>query len=55
VDPVEAMSMGLGDGQHAILLLGFESSKSKNIEKMEEALEYCKVCISFGNYIAIDL
>lgn len=41
VDPLEAMSNGLGDGSHAILILGFESAKRDMSPYMTQALEIC--------------
>ena len=38
VDAVEALSNRLGDGQHAVLILGFESHENDVDEKMSEAL-----------------
>ncbi len=42
VSPIEAVGMGLGDGRHAILLLGFESEHYLQQETMAQALEVCR-------------
>ena len=42
VSPLEAVSMGLGDGKHAMLLLGFESEHYPQRNAMEKALEVCR-------------
>ena len=38
VSAMEAVSMGLGDGKHAMLLLGFESERYEQHEPMERAV-----------------
>lgn len=42
VSRLEAVSMGLGDGQHAMLLLGFESALYPQKDTMAKALEVCR-------------
>ena len=42
VSPLEAVSMGLGDGRHAMLLLGFESEHTSQKDAMARALEVCR-------------
>ncbi|HMA86276.1 MAG TPA: FAD-binding oxidoreductase [Desulfosalsimonadaceae bacterium] len=42
ISPLESFSMGIGDGSHAVLLLGFESHDHPQQMKFERALEICK-------------
>ena len=42
ISSLEAFSMGIGDGNHAVLLLGFESNDHSQQTKLERALEICK-------------
>lgn len=42
VSPLESLSMGLGDGKHAVLLLGFESEHYPQMDAMEKALRVCR-------------
>jgi alkyldihydroxyacetonephosphate synthase len=42
VSRLEAVSMGLGDGRHAMLLLGFESEHYPQKDAMAKALEVCR-------------
>jgi len=42
VDPLEAMSNGLGDGVHTVLILGFESANRDMQVYMDQALEICR-------------
>jgi alkyldihydroxyacetonephosphate synthase len=42
VSRLEAMSMGLGDGRHAMLLLGFESEHYPQKDVMAKALQVCR-------------
>jgi len=42
VSRMEAVAMGLGDGRHAMLLLGFESEHYPQRDTMAEALEVCR-------------
>ena len=44
VDPLEAMSNGLGDGAHTVLILGFESAGRDMQCYMDQALNICKKC-----------
>jgi alkyldihydroxyacetonephosphate synthase len=42
VDPIESLSMGLGDGENSILILGFESSTIDNFDvPMTKLLGIC--------------
>ena len=41
VSRLEAVSMGLGDGRHAMLLLGFESEHYPQADPMDKALKVC--------------
>lgn len=41
VDSLESVSMGLGDGKHAMLLLGFESEHDPQRESMARAVALC--------------
>lgn len=41
ISPLESFSMGIGDGSHAVLLLGFESQDHPQGEKLHRALEIC--------------
>lgn len=41
VSHLETVAMGLGDGRHAVLLLGFESDQYEQREGMERALAVC--------------
>ena len=41
VSPLESFSMGIGDGSHAVLLLGFESHDHPQDVKLARALEIC--------------
>jgi alkyldihydroxyacetonephosphate synthase len=42
IDPLEAVSNGLGDGMHTVLIVGFESSSGDVTEYMSQALRICK-------------
>lgn len=42
VSRLEAVSMGLGDGRNAMLLLGFESEHYPQNDQMEKALRLCR-------------
>jgi alkyldihydroxyacetonephosphate synthase len=42
VSQIEAVGMGLGDGRHAMLLLGFESEHYPQRDMMTAALEVCR-------------
>ncbi len=42
VDPMEAMSNGLGDGQSTMIILGFESAHHDVSHQMEKGLSICK-------------
>ena len=42
VDAIEAVSMGLGDGRHVMLLLGFESEDYPQHDAMDRALAVCR-------------
>ncbi|UCH29553.1 MAG: FAD-binding oxidoreductase [Myxococcales bacterium] len=42
VSRMEAVSMGLGDGRHAMLLLGFESEHYPQKDAMDKALKVCR-------------
>ncbi len=42
VSRIEAVAMGLGDGRHAMLLLGFESEHYPQQDSMAEALAVCR-------------
>jgi len=42
VDSLEAVSMGLGDGRHAMLLLGFESEHHPQHDALTRALDVCR-------------
>jgi alkyldihydroxyacetonephosphate synthase len=42
VGAMEAVAMGLGDGKHAMLLLGFESERYEQRQSMVRALEICR-------------
>lgn len=42
VDPLEAVTMGLGDGRHAMLLLGFEGEHESQRGALETALSVCR-------------
>jgi alkyldihydroxyacetonephosphate synthase len=42
VDPLEAQQTGAGDGSHAVLVLGFESTDSEVDHLLERALAICK-------------
>lgn len=41
VDPMEAMSNGLGDGAHTVIILGFESHDHSVEQSMSQALSIC--------------
>lgn len=41
VSPLEAVTMGLGDGRHAMLLLGFESETDPQQQALSRALAVC--------------
>ena len=41
VSPLEAVTMGLGDGRHAMLLLGFEGEHDPQRASLETALSVC--------------
>ncbi|MEM1413654.1 MAG: FAD-binding oxidoreductase [Myxococcota bacterium] len=42
VDLLEATMMGLGDGKHAMLLLGFESESHAQADALERAMAICR-------------
>lgn len=42
IDPIESFINGLGDGQSAVLIIGFESHQRDMTHWMREALELCK-------------
>ncbi len=42
VSKLEAVSMGLGDGKHAMLLLGFESEHDPQHSALDKALKVCR-------------
>jgi len=42
ISPLESFSMGIGDGSHAVLLLGFESHDHPQETKLRRALEICR-------------
>jgi alkyldihydroxyacetonephosphate synthase len=42
VDALEAVSMGLGDGKHAMLLLGFESEHYPQRDALAKAIDVCR-------------
>ena len=44
IDKMEALSNGLGDGQHHIVILGFESHNHDVTTLMNEALSLCASC-----------
>ena len=41
VDPLESFSMGLGDGNSSVLLLGFESASCPVDDKLNQAISLC--------------
>ena len=41
VDPLESFSMGLGDGNSSVLLLGFESASCPVNDKLNQAISLC--------------
>lgn len=44
ISPLESFSMGIGDGTHAVLLLGFESHDHPQEAKLQRSLEICRLC-----------
>lgn len=51
VSPMEAMSMGLGDGASAVLLLGYESHRPDDPVIAAEAAAALKLCASLGGVV----
>ncbi len=41
ISPLESFSMGIGDGSHSVLLLGFESHDHSQDAKIKRALDIC--------------
>ena len=44
ISPLEAYTNGIGNGQHAVLILGFESAYKPVREDMQNALTLCRQC-----------